>query len=114
MRKGNTNVFLNNLSTYLRHARKYLLSYFGDEHDLAKGLKLKPITNKGDTPSPRAYCAPPYFGLAYCVPFYNKHNHFGVSIYIKKIKWQYIACTCTIILANVAYCVPTLCVLRTV
>ena len=26
----------------------------------------------------------------------------GASIYINKIKWQYVACTCTIILANVS------------
>ena len=41
---------------------------------------------EGDTPSPLAYCVPPYFGLAYCVPpffgiaycvpFNNKNNHF--------------------------------------
>jgi len=43
------------------------------------------------------------FGLAYCVPFKKKHNHFGNFICIKKIKWQYVACTCTIILANVQF-----------
>jgi len=52
---------------------------------------------EGDTPSPLAYCVPPYFGLAYCVPpffdlaycepFNNKTTiFFGVLIYIKKIK----------------------------
>jgi len=104
------------------HARIYCPTLVTNMCDLAKGLKLKPITYEGDTPpSPRAYCVPHYFGLAYCVPhyfglpycvphhlglaycvppflglaycvpFYNKHNHFGVSIYINKIKWQYIA-----------------------
>ena len=50
-----------------------------------------------------AYCVPPCFGLAYCVPFNNKTTIFGNFIYIKKIKWQYVACTCTIILANVKF-----------
>jgi len=64
---------------------------------------------------PLAYCVPPYFGLAYCVspcfglaycvPFNNnnKTTIFGNFIYIQKIKWQYVACTCTIILANVKF-----------
>jgi len=52
---------------------------------------------------PLAYCVPPYFGLAYCVPFINKTTIFGNFIYIKKIKWQYVACTCTIILANIKF-----------
>ena len=50
-----------------------------------------------------AYCVPPCFGLAYCVPFNNKTTIFGNFIYIKKIKWQYVTCTCTIILANVKF-----------
>jgi len=49
------------------------------------------------------YCVPPCFGLAHCVPFNNKTTIFGNFIYIKKIKWQYVACTCTIILANVKF-----------
>ena len=62
---------------------------------------------------PLAYCVPPYFGLAYCVsqcfglaycvPFNNKTTIFGNFIYIEKIKWQYAACTCTIILENVKF-----------
>ena len=69
------------------------------------------VLNEGDTPLPLAYCVPPYFGLAYrippffglayCVPFNNKKTTIlGVSIYTKKIKLQYAACTCTIILKN--------------
>jgi len=46
---------------------------------------------EGDTPSPVAYCVPPFFGLAYCVPFNNKTTILGVSIYIKKTKLQYVA-----------------------
>ena len=49
------------------------------------------------------YCVPPCFDLAYCVPCNNKTTIFGNFIYIKKIKWQYVACTCTIILANVNF-----------
>jgi len=51
------------------------------------------------------YCVPPCFGLAYCVSFNNKTTIFGNFIYIKKVKWQYVACICTIILANVNLCV---------
>jgi len=40
------------------------------------------------------------FGLVYFVPFNNKTIIFGVSVYIKQIKWQYYACTWTIISAN--------------
>jgi len=50
-----------------------------------------------------AYCVSPCFGLAYCVPFNNKTTIFGNFIYIEKIKWQYAACTFTIILANVKF-----------
>ena len=50
-----------------------------------------------------AYCVPPCFGLAYCVPFNNKTTIFGNFIYIKKIKWQYVACTCTITFAKVKF-----------
>ena len=66
------------------------------------------ILYEGDTPSPLAYCVPLYFGiaycvpaffgLAYCVPFNKKKTILGVSIYIKKIKLQYVVCTCTVIL----------------
>ena len=52
-----------------------------------------------------ASCVPPYFGLAYCIPFSNTTTIFGNFIYIKKLKWQYVACTCTIILANANFCV---------
>jgi len=53
-----------------------------------KAHKLNSLFNtyEGDTPSPLAYCVPPYFGLeycvppflglAYCVPFNNKKDHF--------------------------------------
>ena len=59
-------------------------------------------------PSPLAYCVPPYLALRtayrhFSVSFNNKNNIFGVSIYIKKIKWQSVACTCTIILSNVSF-----------
>jgi len=50
-----------------------------------------------------AYCVSPCFGLAYCVPFNNKTTVFGNFIYIEKIKWQFAACTCTIILAKVKF-----------
>jgi len=51
-----------------------------------------------------AYCVPPFFGLTYCVPFYKKtHTILAVSIYIKKIKLQYIVCTCTLILENTRF-----------
>jgi len=33
----------------------------------------------------------------------TKTTMFGVSIYIKKIKWQSVACTCTINLSNVSF-----------
>jgi len=33
----------------------------------------------------------------------KQNNHFGNFIYIKKIKWQYVACTCTIILPHVIF-----------
>ena len=49
------------------------------------------------------YCVQPCFGLAYCVSFNNKTIIFGNFIYKKKIKWQYVACTCTIIFANVKF-----------
>ena len=49
------------------------------------------------------YCVQPCFGLAYCVSFNNKTIIFGNFIYKKKIKWQYVACTCTIIHANVNF-----------
>jgi len=49
---------------------------------------------EGDTPSPVAYCVPPFFGLACCVPSNNKTTILGVSIYIKKTKLQYVAWTC--------------------
>jgi len=42
------------------------------------------------------------FGLAYCVPFNNKNNHVWRFHLHKEIKWQYGACTCTSILANVS------------
>ena len=51
-----------------------------------------------------AYCVPPFFGLAYCVPFNNKKTTIlGVSIYIKKLKLQYVVCTCTVILKNISF-----------
>jgi len=50
-----------------------------------------------------AYCVSPCFGLAYCVPLNNKTTIFGNFIYIEKIKWQYAACTCTIIRANAKF-----------
>ena len=70
-------------------------------------------------PSPFAYCIPLYFGLAYCVqsffslayciPLNNiTPNLFWHYIYIKKIKWQYVACT--IIFANVR--VDAICLLE--
>ena len=62
---------------------------------------------------PLAYCVPPYFdlaygvlqffGLAYCILFNNKITILGVSIFIKKIKLQYVACTCTVILDNISF-----------
>ena len=50
-----------------------------------------------------AYCVSLCFCLAYCLPFYNNSTIFGNFFDIKKIKWQYVACTCTIILANVNF-----------
>ena len=44
-----------------------------------------------------AYCVRPYFSIAYCVPFNNKNNLFGVSIYIV----QSVTCTGKIILINI-------------
>ena len=72
------------------------------------------ITYKRVTPpSPLAYCVPPYFGLAYCVPPFlasrtayrltTKTTILGVSIYIKKLKLQYVVCTCTVILENISF-----------
>jgi len=39
--------------------------------------------------------------LASSTAYRLKKKHFGNFIYKKKMKWQYVACTCTIILANV-------------
>jgi len=70
-------------------------------------------SNEGDTPSPLAYCVPPYFGLAYCVlPFFglaycvlfnNKNNHFGRLHLHKEDKMTVCPCTCTIILENIGF-----------
>jgi len=64
-------------------------------------------------PSPLAYCVPLYFGIAYCVPPFfasrtayrltTKTTILGVYIYIKKLKLQYVVCTCTVILENISF-----------
>ena len=51
---------------------------------------------KGDTPSPLrtakrfifgiAYCVPPLYCLAYCIPFNNKNNHFERFLLHKEVK----------------------------
>jgi len=64
-------------------------------------------------PLPIAYSVSPYFGLAYCVPPFlasctayrltTETTIFGVFIYTKWIKWQNVACTCTLFLKNVSF-----------
>ena len=51
------------------------------------------------SPSTLAYCVLLYSKLAYCV---RPSVGLGVSIYIKKIKIQSVACTGTIMFANVS------------
>ena len=53
-------------------------------------------------PSPLVYCIPPYFGLAYCVPFNNKNIHFGCFHLHKEDKIKYVAGTCTTLLKTLA------------
>ena len=62
-------------------------------------------------PSPLAYCVPLYFGIAYrhflasrtAYRLTTKTTNLGVSIYIKKLKLQYVVCTCTVILENISF-----------
>jgi len=54
-------------------------------------------------PSPACVLHMVFCGLAYCAPFKNKRNLFGISNNIKKIKIQFVASTGIIILENFSF-----------
>ena len=41
---------------------------------------------------PLAYCVPPYFGLAYCVPFNNKTTIFGKNFHLHRKDKMTVCC----------------------